>query len=136
MVREHTTLQVDAPERIGHWRPLVQWLLDVPRLVLLFCLSVASLVVAVLSWLAILATGQLPAGMARFQVLTLRYRERVYLHAKGLIGEAPPLAWAGTPVDPDDCPHVVVSVQPAAAGRNRLTTLVRWLLVFPTASPA
>lgn len=124
------TLEIDVPPGIGKWRPLVQWLLASPQLTLLFCLSVVSLFVAVLSWLAIVATGKLPATMASFQVLTLRYRERVYAYAKGLVAEPPPFAWSGTDVDPGDYDPVRVSVQPAADGRGRLSTFTRGLILI------
>jgi hypothetical protein len=70
------TFTFDAPERIGNWRPLVQWLLAIPHLAVLYALGVVSDVLAVISWFAVLFTGRLPAGLAAIQAMYLRYTLR------------------------------------------------------------
>ncbi len=67
------TFTLDAPERVANWRPLVHWVLAIPHLAIVYVVGVVSEVVAVISWFAILFTGRLPAGLANFQAMYLRY---------------------------------------------------------------
>lgn len=71
------TLEVQSFDRIANWRPLVQWLLAIPQLVLgWLLLSTMALVVAVASWFAIVFTLKLPSGLAYVQAMILRYAVR------------------------------------------------------------
>jgi Domain of unknown function (DUF4389) len=70
------TFTFEAPERIANWRPLVHWLLAIPHLAILYALGGVSEVVAVISWFAVPFTGRLPAGLASFQAMYLRYTMR------------------------------------------------------------
>ena len=57
--------------------PLVKWLLALPHYVVLFALSIASLVCIVIAWFAILFTGRYPRGLFDFVVVVMRYWLRV-----------------------------------------------------------
>ena len=57
--------------------PLVKWLLALPHYVVLFALSIASLVCIVIAWFAILFAGRYPRGLFDFVVLVMRYWLRV-----------------------------------------------------------
>ena len=61
--------------------PLVKWLLALPHYVVLFALSIASLVCIVIAWFAILFTGRYPRGLFDFVVLVMRYWLRVVAYA-------------------------------------------------------
>ena len=75
------TLRFDPPEHIANWRPLVQWLLAIPQFIVLYVLNIVSSVLAVVSWFVILFTGSMPAGLANFQALYVRYMIRTYTYA-------------------------------------------------------
>ncbi len=51
-------------------------LLAIPHLALVYVLGSVSEVVAVISWFAVLFSGRLPAGLAGFQAMYLRYSLR------------------------------------------------------------
>ena len=51
------TFTFDPPEKVANWRPLVNWLLAIPHLVVLYVLNLVSEVIAVVSWFIILFTG-------------------------------------------------------------------------------
>ena len=125
------TFRFDAPERIANWRPLVQWLLAIPHMLVLYALGVVSEVLSVISWFAILFTGRLPEGLANVQVMYLRYTLRTATYYGFLREEYPPFAFATTPADPGDDPRVRVDVDPELEGRNRLTVAFRFILVIP-----
>ena len=61
--------------------PLVKWLLALPHYVVLFALSIASLVCIVIAWFAILFTGRCPRGLFDFVVVVMRYWLRVVAYA-------------------------------------------------------
>ena len=50
------SLQIDTPERIANWRPLVQWLLAIPHFVVLGVLRTVSTVVVIVGWFAVAAS--------------------------------------------------------------------------------
>src|SRR6266508_1647530 len=96
----------DAPERVANWRPLVQWLLAIPHLVIVYVLQAVARVLAVVSWSAIVFTGRLPAGLANFQAMYLRYNLRTASYFGFLREEYPPFSFATSPADPGDDPRV------------------------------
>lgn len=124
-------LTFDPPERVKNWRPLVNWLLAIPHLVVASALRYVTELLAVVCWFVILFTGRLPAGLANFQVMYMRYYVRVALFAGFLREEYPPFAFDMTPTDPGVDPRVRVDVAPQLESRNRLTVGFRFLLVIP-----
>lgn len=124
-------LTVEPPEKIANWRPIVQWILAIPHLIVLEVLGIVASVVALISWFAILFTGKLPEGLAGVQALYLRYINRTYIYAGFLVEEYPPFSFDTTGADPGDYPRVRTDVVPALEDRNRLTTFFRLILVIP-----
>src|SRR3954452_10065983 len=125
------TLRFDPPERIANWRPLVHWLLVIPHLVVVYVLGLVAEVLAVVSWFIILITGKLPAGIANFQVMYLRYYARAITYAAFLREEYPPFSFATSAADPGDDPRLHIDVRPELTDRNRLTAAFRIILVIP-----
>jgi hypothetical protein len=121
----------DPPERVANWRPLVNWLLAIPHLLVVGALRSVAQVLAVVSWFIILFTGRLPAELANFQVMYLRYYVRTGAFAAFLREEYPPFGFAMTPNDPGDDPRVHVDVILQLEQRNRLTVGFRLFLVIP-----
>ncbi len=125
------TFSFDPPERIDRWRPLVQWLLAIPHLLIVDVLATVARLLAVISWFAILFTGRLPAGLAGFQSMYLRYSLRTATYAGFMRAEYPPFGFTTTPADPGEDTRVRVEVVPELENRNRLTTAFRIILVIP-----
>jgi|GraSoiStandDraft_57_1057295.scaffolds.fasta_scaffold657238_1 hypothetical protein len=125
------TFSFDPPERVANWRPLVNWLLAIPHLFVLNVLQSVSQVVGVISWFAIVFTGKLPDGLAKFQAMYLRYQLRTYAFAGFMREEYPPFSFDATTSDPGDDPRLRVDVQPQLTDRNRLTAFFRIVLVIP-----
>jgi hypothetical protein len=125
------TFSFEAPDRIANWRPVVNWLLAIPQLLIVAALRYAAQLLAVVSWFIILFTGRLPAELANFQVMYLRYYLRTSVFAAFLSEDYPPFGFAMTPVDPGDDPRVQVAVAPQLAQRNRVTVGFRFILVIP-----
>src|SRR6266540_3467225 len=125
------TFTFDAPERIANWRPLVHWLLAIPHLLIVRALDGVAAILAIISWFAILFTGKLPAGLANFQAMYLRYYMRTATYVGFLREEYPPFGFTTTAADPGEDARVHVDLVPKLEGRNRLTTGFRLILAIP-----
>ena len=124
------TLDVTTPDRIANWRPLVQWLLALPHMIIAGALSYVTYAVAVIAWFVILFTGRLPEGLANFQVMILRYATRAQLYQGFLFDKYPEFDFSMTSQEPGGSP-VTLSVTPALEGRNRLTVFFRLFTAIP-----
>lgn len=124
------TVSVDTPERIANWRPLVHWLLVIPHAIILSVLQAVRGVMGLIAWLVILFTGRMPAGLADFMVMTLRYELRTWAYVGFLTDRYPPFAFDAVGDDPGGYP-VSLSVSPALEGRSRLTCFFRIILAIP-----
>ena len=122
-------LDLDAPEEIARWRPLVQWLLAIPHFIVLFALGIVESIVWILSFFAILFTGNMPESFFGFIVMTHRYQWRVITYAYFMRESYPPFEFPMSAADPGmDPAHL--SVEPASK-LNRGLIFVKWLLAFP-----
>ncbi len=70
-------LDLDAPDNIARWRPLVQWLLVIPQVIVLYVFPIVQSIVLFLSFFAILFTGKMPESFFGFMTMTHRYQWRV-----------------------------------------------------------
>ena len=87
------TYEVDYPEKLNRWLPLVKWwLLAIPHYILLFALGIAAFVVYIIAWFAILFTKRYPRGLFDFTVGYTRWEYRVNAYAGLLRDEYPPFS--------------------------------------------
>jgi len=124
------TITIETPAKMDRWRPLVQWILAIPHMIIATALNYVSSAVAFISWFIILFTGKLPEGLANVQVLILRYTARAQLYSGYMHDEYPPFDFTMSPEDPGGSP-VVVNVMPALEDRNRLTVGLRLFWLIP-----
>jgi hypothetical protein len=82
--------EVDYPEQLNRWLPLVKWLLAVPHYVVLLLLGVAWVLVLFIVFFAILFTGRYPRGLFDFGVGVHRWQERVTMYVCLATDEYPP----------------------------------------------
>ncbi|MGH9212122.1 MAG: DUF4389 domain-containing protein [Acidimicrobiales bacterium] len=125
--------EFDPPEQITNWRPLVNWFLAIPHLVVLNALQSVARILAVISWFAILFTGRLPEGIASLQAMYMRYRLRTATFVGFLREGYPSFRYTTTTSDPaeETEPRVRVDVVPELEDRNRLTAGFRLILLIP-----
>jgi hypothetical protein len=122
-------LSLDAPETIARWRPLVHWLLAIPHLLVLYVLNAVQGVVWLISFFAILFTGELPEGLFGFHVMTMRYQWRVASFLFFMREEYPEFAFPMEGTDPGTEP-ARLSIQPAEH-LSRGMIFIKWLLAIP-----
>ena len=70
-------LDIDAPDQVARWRPLVHWLLAIPQVIVLYASGFVQSVVWVIAFFAILFTGAMPESLFGFMAMTHRYQWRV-----------------------------------------------------------
>lgn len=124
------TIEIETPERIANWRPLVHWFLAIPHFVVAYGLGYASGLIALVSWFVIVVTGKLPEGLANFQVMTLRYSTRANTYVGFLYEAYPPFNLTTSAADPGGSP-VRIDIQPVLLGRKRLTVALRLVWLIP-----
>jgi hypothetical protein len=119
------------PAELTRWKPFVQWALVLPHLVVLGVLGIGSVAVSFVSWLVIVFTGSLPANLAAFQQLYLRYANRTMAYAAFLHEGYPPFGFDLSGTDPGDDPGVRTDIASTLDHRNRVTVALRFLLAIP-----
>jgi hypothetical protein len=80
----------DATRDINRYLPLVKWFLAIPHYIVLFFLAIATIIVVVIAWFAILFTGKYPRGLFDFVVGVMRWANRVEAYAITLVTDVYP----------------------------------------------
>jgi len=80
----------NASRDLNRWLPLVKWFLAIPHYVVLFFLTVASIVCVIVAWFAIVFTGRYPRGIFTFVEGVLRWGQRVTAYAFLLVTDKYP----------------------------------------------
>ncbi len=86
------TYEVNYPEELNRWLPLIKWLLAIPHYIVLFFLFIAAFVAWVIAWFAILFTKRFPRGLFDFIVGVVRWQYRVNVYVNLMRDEYPPFS--------------------------------------------
>jgi hypothetical protein len=122
-------LDLEAPPEVARWRPLVHWLLVIPQLLVVNVLQTVQQVLALVSWFAILFTGNIPRGIFDFMAMILRYQWRVYSYLAFMRESYPPFDFTASTLDPGDDPARFSIEYPERLSRGLI--FVKWLLAIP-----
>jgi hypothetical protein len=123
------TYEVSTPDRVDNWRPLVQWFLAIPHLIIARALQALSFAVVIVSLIMILVTGALPPTLFDLQVMCQRYQYRAWAYAGFLHATYPPFDFTSSATDPGGDAVVLGVDRPEVV--NRWLPLVKWLLAVP-----
>lgn len=118
-------VDVDYPDRLSRLLIFVKWLLAFPHYVVLFFLAIGAYVVLIISWFAVIITGQYPQGMFNYMVGVLRWGMRVGAYVFLMTDKYPPFSLEDDP----SYPLRLEVDYPAKIARWR--PLVHWLLAIP-----
>ncbi len=119
-------VRIEYRARHSRSRTLLRALMVVPHLVVLLVLQLATAILLVIAWLAILATGRYPRPLFGFVAGMLRYATRIGCYWLLLADRFPPF---GLGSRTDGYPVDVWVDQPERL--SRLTTGLRLLLAIP-----
>jgi hypothetical protein len=123
-------VQLEADRRIARWRPLVQWLLAIPHLVVVNALSTLRGILTVVSLVTVLFAGRIPRSLFDAIAMTYRYEWRAMSYALFLHDDYPPFEFAPAADDDGRDPHTRLSI--AYPDRlDRWKPLYKWILAIP-----
>jgi hypothetical protein len=86
-------LTIDYPGRIARWRPLVQWLLAWPYLIVAGVLYWLTGLLTIVAFFTVLFTKQIPRGVFELMVPGLRWNVRGNAYAYFMTDRYPPFVW-------------------------------------------
>lgn len=86
-------LEVEYPEHVARWRPLVQWLLAIPYLIVAEILYWITGVLVFLAFFTVLFTKRIPRGLFELMVPGFRWYLRGGAYSYFLTDRYPPFIW-------------------------------------------
>ncbi len=86
------TLEVEYPDTLNRWLPLIKWLLIIPNLIVFFLVMIVAFLLIFVAWFAILFTGKFPRGMFDFVVGMMRWSLCVNAYTYFMRDEYPPFS--------------------------------------------
>ena len=86
-------LNIEYPERIDNWRPLVQWILAIPYLFIGGVLYSLTGVMTIAAFFTVLFTKQIPRGVFEIMMPGLRWNLRGSAYAYFVTDRYPPFVW-------------------------------------------
>jgi hypothetical protein len=123
-------LELGADRHITRWRPLVQWLLAIPHLMIAYALRTFRQVQTLISFFTVLFSEQVPRPLFDAIVMTYRYEWRAMSYAFFMHEDYPPFDFALSSDDDGAEPHTSLSL--AYPDRlKRWAPLYKWALAIP-----
>jgi hypothetical protein len=86
-------LNIDYPEHVANWRPLVQWLLAIPYLIVAGILYWLTGVLTIAAFFTVLFTRRIPREVFELMVPGLRWNLRGNVYACFMTERYPPFIW-------------------------------------------
>jgi Domain of unknown function (DUF4389) len=123
-------LEFRADREITRWRPLVQWLLAIPQLLVVNVLSTLRNVLALISLFTVVFTKKIPRPLFDAIVMTYRYEWRVMSYALFMHQDYPPFDFQPAATDDGADPHTMLSLT-YPENLNRWKPLYKWFIAIP-----
>lgn len=125
-----TQLEFHGDRHIKRWRPLVQWLLAIPQLMIAGALGTLRDVLTVVSFFSVLFTKRIPRALFDVIAMTFRYEWRAASYALFLHEDYPPFDFEPAADDDHVEPHTTVSFEyPEELARWK--PLYKWAIALP-----
>jgi hypothetical protein len=123
-------LEFDADRHITRWRPLVQWLLVIPHLMVAYALRMLRQVLTFISFFTVLFTEQIPRQLFDVIVMTYRYEWRATSYMLFMHEDYPPFDFTTSSEDDGVEPHTSLRLNyPEKLGRWQ--PLYKWFIAIP-----
>lgn len=123
-------LDFDADTHITNWRPLVQWLLAIPHMLVASALRSLRQVLTLISFFTVLFTEQIPKPLFDVIAMSYRYEWRAMSYALFLHEDYPPFDFEPRADDDGVEPHTHLSIA-YPEHLNRWKPLYKWFLAIP-----
>jgi hypothetical protein len=115
---------------IARWRPLVQWLLAIPHLLIANALSTLRNILTLIAFFTVLFTRRIPRPLFDAIAMTYRYEWRAFSYALFLHEDYPPFDFQPSADDDGVEPHTIVTFT-YPEEMSRWKPLYKWLLAIP-----
>ena len=123
-------LEFHADRHITKWRPLVQWLLAIPHLMIAWALRYLRQVLTLISLFTVLFTEQIPRPLFDAIVMTYRYEWRAMSYAFFMHEDYPPFDFDLSCDDDGVEPHTSLRLT-YPEHLERWKPLYKWFLAIP-----
>ena len=123
-------LDFQADRHITRWRPLVQWLLAIPHLLIANVLRSLRQVLTLIILFTVLFTERIPRPLFDMIAMTYRYEWRALSYAMFLHEDYPPFDFQPTAADDGVEPHTTIRFT-YPEHLNRWKPLYKWFLAIP-----
>src|SRR3954468_1605324 len=123
-------LEFQGDLHIDRWRPLVQWLLAIPHLVVANALSTLRGFLTLISFVTVLFTERIPRPLFDAIAMTYRYEWRAFSYAVALHDEYPPFEFMPSADDDGHARHTALTIT-YPEHLNRWKPLYKWFLAIP-----
>ena len=123
-------LEFHADRRITRWRPLVQWLLAIPHLMVAWALHSLRQALTVISFFTVLFAQRIPRPVFNAIVMTYRYEWRAMSYAFFMHEDYPPFDFDLTCDDDGAEPHTSLRLT-YPEHLERWKPLYKWFLAIP-----
>jgi len=123
-------LDFHADRRITRWRPLVQWFLAIPHLVIANVLRTLRQLLTLISFFTVLFTKRIPRPLFDVIAMTYRYEWRAFSYAMFLHEDYPPFDFQPTAADDGVEPHTTLTFT-YPERLDRWKPLYKWVLAIP-----
>ena len=116
--------------RITWWRPLVQWLLGIPQLMVASAMRSLRQVLTLISLFTVLFTEKIPRPLFDMITTSYRYEWRAFSYVVFMHEDYPPFDFEPTALDDGVEPHTTLSIA-YPEHLNRWKPLYKWFLAIP-----
>ena len=124
--------QVDfhGDAHITRWRPLVQWLLAIPQLVVASALRTVRQILILFSLFTVLFTKRIPRSLFDMITMSYRYEWRAVSYALFMHEDYPPFDFQPASNDDGVEPHTTLAID-YPEELDRWKPLYKWILAIP-----
>ena len=84
---------IDYPERVDRWRPLVHWLLVIPYAIVAYLIFYLLYILVFFAFFTILFAKKFPEGMFNICRVALRWTARANAYEYWMVTRYPPFVW-------------------------------------------
>jgi len=123
-------LEFHGDGHIARWRPLVQWLLAIPQLLIADVLSSLRNILTLISFFTVLFTKKIPRPLFDVIAMTYRYEWRTLSYVMFLHEDYPPFDFQPAATDDGVDVHSALTIN-YPEELSRWMPLVKWLLAIP-----
>src|SRR3954453_8214170 len=84
---------IDYPEHVERWRPLITWLLVIPYFIVAYLIYYLGRIMVLFGFFTILFTTRFPEGMFNIVKISLRWMARASAYQYWMVTRYPPFGW-------------------------------------------